>query len=131
MIRCHRLVAFTLWLSSPAVLLAQTPKTVEFNRDIRPILSDFCYTCHGPAKSTRKADLRLDTRDGAFSDLGGYRAIVPGKLHESKVWERISSTKASERMPPAKFGRKLDDKQIELMRRWIEEGAPWQEHWAF
>ena len=131
MIRYLLLFSCALWLLSPAALLAQPPKTVEFNRDIRPILSDYCYTCHGPAKSTRKADLRLDTKDGAFADLGGYKAVVPGNLKESKLWERITAQEASERMPPAKLGRKLNEQQIDLLRRWIEQGAAWQEHWAF
>jgi hypothetical protein len=127
----YLLFCCALWLLCPVALLAQPPKTVEFNRDIRPILSDYCYTCHGPAKSTRKADLRLDTKDGAFADLGGYKAVVPGSLKESKLWERITAKEASERMPPAKLGRKLNDRQIDLLRRWIEQGAAWQEHWAF
>src|SRR6516162_1660387 len=131
MIRYLLLFSCALWLLCPAALLAQPPKTVEFNRDIRPILSDYCYTCHGPAKSTRKADLRLDTKDGAFADLGGYKAVVPGNLKESKLWERITAQEASERMPPAKLGRKLNEQQIDLLRRWIEQGAAWQEHWAF
>src|SRR5437870_1896577 len=131
MIRYLRLLACAFWLLSPVALDAQPPKTVEFNRDIRPILSDYCYTCHGPAKSTRKAGLRLDLKDGAFADLGGYKAVVPGNLKESRLWERITAKEASERMPPTKFGRKLSDQQIDLLRRWIEQGATWQEHWAF
>src|SRR5688572_30126439 len=130
-IHCQRLFACAVVLFSPLAAWAQTPKTIEFNRDIRPILSDYCYTCHGPAKSTRKAELRLDTKDGAFADLGGYHAVVPNKLAESKIWERVNARDPSERMPPAKFGRKLSAQQIDLLRRWIEQGAPWQEHWAF
>jgi hypothetical protein len=107
------------------------PAKVEFNRDIRPILSDTCYTCHGPAKSTRKARLRLDTRDGLFSDLGEARVVVPGKLHESELWRRITAANPNKRMPPVSSGRKLSPRQVELLRRWIEQGAPWQDHWAF
>ena len=121
----HQLLACAVCLLCPVALLAQPAKTIEFNRDIRPILSEYCYTCHGPAKSTRKADVRLDTKDGA------YTVVVPGKLKESHLWQRITSTDVTERMPPAKFGRKLSDQQIDLLRRWIEQGAPWQEHWAF
>jgi len=109
----------------PTISVAQTPKTIEFNRDVRPILSDNCYNCHGPAKSTRKADLRVDTKDGAMT------VVVPGKPKDSLLYQRITSVDVHERMPPFKTGKKLTDKQIDLIRRWIEQGAPWQEHWAF
>jgi hypothetical protein len=114
---------------------AQEPRSgsppVEFNRDIRPILSDTCYTCHGPAKSARKGGLRLDTESGAFADLGGYRAIVPGNLKESHLWQRVSSDDTKERMPPPRSGKQLSKHQVELLRRWIEQGAKWQNHWSF
>src|SRR5262245_42277323 len=82
-------------------------KQVRFNRDIRPILSDTCYTCHGPAKSARKGGLRLDTEAGAFADLGGYQAIVPGDPGQSELWKRVSAADPRRRMPPPKSGRKL------------------------
>ncbi len=107
------------------------PRTVEFNRDIRAILSDACYTCHGPAKSTRKADLRLDTEAGLFGDLGGYRAVVPGKAADSHLWQRVSSADPARRMPPPRSGRRLTPRQLDLLRRWIEQGAKWQNHWSF
>src|SRR6059036_133142 len=122
--RHSRIIACTILFLSPLALSAQ-PKTVEFNRDIRPILSDNCYTCHGPAKSTRKVDLRLDTKDGAMT------VITAGKLNDSLLWQRITSTDVFEHMPPPKTGKKLSDPQIALVKRWIEQGAPWQEHWAF
>jgi hypothetical protein len=100
---------------------------LDFKRDIRPILSDACFLCHGPDEKNRKGDLRLDTRDGAF----GSHAVVPGKLQESELFRRITSDQPKKRMPPAKSGRKLNDKQIELLKRWIEQGAQWTEHWAF
>jgi len=109
----------------PAVLVAQPTKPVEFNRDIRPILSDNCFNCHGPAKTARKADLRLDTKEGALT------VIAPGKLKESLLYQRITSIDPHERMPPEKTGKKLSAVQIDLVKRWIEQGAPWQEHWAF
>jgi hypothetical protein len=118
-------------LLSPAALRADEPRPIEFNRDIRPILSDTCYTCHGPAKSTRKAGLRLDTEVGLFADLGDGRVVTPGKLDHSELWRRISAGEPSKRMPPPKSGRKLSARQIELIRRWIEQGAKWQNHWAF
>ncbi len=125
MIRMHPLLAGAFLLLGPAVLAAQPPKTIEFNRDIRPILSDNCFTCHGPAKSARKGDLRIDTREGALT------VIAPGKLKESLLWQRITSIDAHERMPPSKTGKKLSSMQIDLVKRWIEQGAPWQDHWAF
>src|SRR5437870_3546513 len=88
-------------------------RKVVFNRDIRPILADTCYLCHGPAKTTRKADLRLDTEAGAFADLGGYQAIVPGKLQESHLWLRITAKEEAKRMPPVKSGRQLTPPQID------------------
>lgn len=111
---------------------ATTNKTaIDFDRDIRPILSNACYNCHGPDDRNRKADLRLDTRAGAFADLGGYRAIVPGQPEKSEVYKRITSTEPAERMPPPKAHRQLKAREIERLRDWIAQGAPWQEHWAF
>jgi hypothetical protein len=115
-------------LLSPAALFAdeaRTSGTVEFNRDIRPILSDTCYTCHGPAKATRKAGLRLDTEAG----LSGV--VAPGKPQDSELWHRVSAAQPSKRMPPQKSGRKLTARQVELLRRWIEQGGKWQNHWSF
>jgi hypothetical protein len=106
------------------------PQVVEFNRDIRPILSDNCYACHGPDKARRKADLRLDTEEGAFADLGDHRALVPGDPGKSELLRRISSDDEQESMPPKKAGRPLTERQIALVRRWIEQGAKWQKHWS-
>jgi hypothetical protein len=106
------------------------PNEVEFNRDIRPILSDHCFPCHGPDRARRKADLRLDTEAGALADLGGERAVVPGEPDQSELLHRITANDNSKRMPPAKFGRRLTDRQVHLLRRWIEQGAHWQPHWS-
>jgi len=110
---------------SPATRVA-----VEFNRDIRPILSDNCYQCHGPDPAQRKADLRLDLEAGARADLGGRRAIVAGDLAHSELYQRLISDQEDERMPPAKTGKHLSPRQIDLVRRWIEQGAKWQQHWS-
>jgi hypothetical protein len=107
------------------------PAAVEFNRDIRPILADRCFQCHGPDKAKRKADLRLDTKEGAFADLGGYRALIPGNPGKSELYQRITAQEKEDRMPPVRSGRKLTKRQIDLIRRWIEQGARWQKHWAF
>src|SRR5882724_1652965 len=119
---------------APAAIRAEPPlpEVVEFNRDIRPILSDNCFACHGPDKNQRKADLRLDTEEGAFADRGGYRPIVAGKADQSELYLRITAPEGGEkkRMPPAKFGKKLTEHQIALVKRWIEQGAKWQKHWS-
>jgi hypothetical protein len=106
------------------------PAVVEFNRDIRPILSDNCFACHGPDQNQRKADLRLDREDGALADRGGTHPIVPGKPEESELYRRITAKDKKDRMPRAKFGKQLNQRQIELIRRWIEQGGKYQKHWS-
>jgi len=108
------------------------PHSVNFAREIRPILSDNCFTCHGPDDQKRKASLRLDTREGAFGKLkGGSLAIVPGKPDESELIFRIESDDPDLRMPPQKSGKQLTAGQIAVLRRWIEQGATSSTHWAF
>ena len=107
------------------------PDRIEFNRDIRPILSDKCLSCHGPDESQRKADLRLDVPEGALADLGGYFAVVPGEIAKSEVWRRITAADETERMPPAESGKNLTPTDRELLRQWIEQGAEYQQHWSF
>lgn len=110
---------------------AEDERSIDFATEIRPILSDTCVRCHGPDASQRAADLRLDTAEGALADLGGYAAIVPGKPEESELYLRIAEEVADFRMPPADSGKSLSAEQIELIRQWIAQGAPWEEHWAF
>jgi len=104
---------------------------VSFNRDIRPILSDACFACHGFDAKTREADLRLDVPEGAFADLGGYQAIVPRDLAASEVWTRLLSEDQDEVMPPPDFHKSLSDAEKALIKRWIEQGAEYQDHWSF
>ncbi len=105
---------------------------IDFDKQVRPILSENCFQCHGPDESQRKAKLRLDSRKGAFGELrGGGFAIVPGKPSASKVIERITADDPSERMPPARTNKTLSKQQIDLLRTWIEQGAPYADHWAF
>ena len=114
-----------------AAAMAQTA-AVEFNRDIRPILSDKCYTCHGPDESKRKSKLRLDTEAGAKSDLGGHFAIAPGNASNSELIRRVTSTDLARRMPPSYAGAaRLTDREIDLLTRWVAQGAKWQKHWSF
>ncbi|MGV3531210.1 MAG: DUF1549 domain-containing protein, partial [Chthoniobacteraceae bacterium] len=104
---------------------------VDFNRDIRPVLSDHCFKCHGFDPKTREAGRRLDTREGALADSDGLRAIVPGNLKESDVHWRIHSKDADDVMPPAKGGKPLTPHQIALLDKWIEQGAEYADHWGF
>lgn len=107
------------------------PERIEFNRDIRPILSNACFKCHGPDASKRKAELRLDQRDAALSKGNKQPVFVPGKPLESEAFLRMTSTDSSERMPPTDSGRTLTKSEIALIRKWIEQGAEWQQHWSF
>jgi Protein of unknown function (DUF1553)/Protein of unknown function (DUF1549)/Concanavalin A-like lectin/glucanases superfamily/Planctomycete cytochrome C len=119
--------------SGSALTSDSASTTIQFNRDIRPILSERCYSCHGPDKATRKTKMRFDTEEGAFTPLaGGGFAIVRGDPSKSAMLQRITSDNQAVRMPPAYMGyAKLPEHEIKLIRRWIEEGAPWQKHWSF
>jgi len=108
----------------------QKQVAIDFNEQIRPILSNACYACHGPDANTREADLRLDSRAEAFADRGGYHAIVPGKPGESEIITRLKSDDEYLKMPPPDAHQQVTDEQIELIERWIESGAEWQEHWS-
>jgi Protein of unknown function (DUF1553)/Protein of unknown function (DUF1549)/Concanavalin A-like lectin/glucanases superfamily/Planctomycete cytochrome C len=106
---------------------------VEFNRDIRPILSDKCFTCHGPDAATRKTKLRFDIESGAAIELRqGKHAVVAGNPDQSEMYRRVTSGDKALRMPPAYLGRdKLSDHEIELIRTWIEQGGKWEPFWSF
>ena len=106
-------------------------KPVDFNREIRPILSDVCFTCHGPEEKSRQGNLRLDSKESVFAERKGYRVIVPGSSATSRLYQKISSKDDAYRMPPVWSGKSLTPKQIELLRQWIDQGAKWQSHWAF
>ena len=116
---------------SVVALAAEGPTPVEYNRDIRPILSDKCFRCHGPDAAHREADLRLDRRDDAVASREGAKAIVPGDSAASELFRRISTADADQRMPPADSGSVLSAQEIELLRRWIDAGAEYQPHWSF
>ncbi|HUG90537.1 MAG TPA: c-type cytochrome domain-containing protein, partial [Planctomycetaceae bacterium] len=103
----------------------------EFNRDIRPLLSDRCFQCHGPDGAQRQADLRLDVEESVRAGRDGVRAVVPGRPQDSEVIRRVAAPDESERMPPPEAGRALHPREIDLLRRWIAAGAPWQQHWSF
>src|SRR5262245_32911632 len=102
------------------------PAAVDFNRQIRPILSEHCFACHGPDEKSRKAKLRLDTKEGTFAKLRGEGfVIVPGKLQESELIARITSQDEREVMPPPRFNKNLTPQQIGLIKEWVEQGAKW------
>ncbi|HCS53146.1 MAG TPA: hypothetical protein DIW81_16385, partial [Planctomycetaceae bacterium] len=105
---------------------------VDFQKDILPIISNHCFTCHGPDSATRESGLRLDQRDAAtVAGDSGARAIVPGDISASEIIRRVTSQDPDVRMPPADGPKALDQKQIELLKAWIKNGAEYQSHWAF
>ena len=130
MLVCFCLVVFGIPLAS-AEHHETEQATINYNLDIRPILADNCYACHGPDAKSRQANLRIDTKVGAFSEPSGYPVIVPGKPEESELHLRITSNDDNYRMPPAGFNKTLTPEQIEAVTQWIREGAKWEEHWAF
>ncbi len=125
-----------LFGAATAANLAAAPKGpatkgVDFSREVRPILSDKCFACHGPDEGPRQADLRLDTKEGASADRGGSQVIVPGDAAASRLYQRISHKQEIARMPPPSADRQLTQAEVETIRRWIDEGAEWETHWAF
>ncbi len=116
-----------------AVALSISPLSaaVDFNTEIRPLLSDNCFQCHGPDDKHRMAAVRLDTKEGAFATTKRGALIVPGDPAASLLFQRISHAEAGRRMPPSSSARTLNAKQIDTVRRWISEGAKWEGHWAF
>ena len=142
MVRCELVTAAvrTCWM---AVLLlglvlvgslGSSPleaQQVDFNRHIKPILSDTCYKCHGPDAGQRKADLRLDLKEVALAPGRDPVVIVPGAVNRSELWRRINADDPDVRMPPESADLELSDAERELIGRWIRQGADWQEHWSF
>jgi hypothetical protein len=111
---------------------ASAADRVDFSRDVRPIFSDRCFTCHGPDEATRKVGLRLDTEAGARQARGAHIPIVPGDPGASEVMKRVAPDRPAMRMPPPYSDRKpLTEKEIATLRTWIEQGARWQSHWSF
>lgn len=107
---------------------------IDFNRDIKPILSNQCFFCHGPDKAERQGGIdgfRVDTREGALADLGGHVAIAPGDVDASTLLDRVTSTDDGDRMPPPGSGRPLAESEIDLLRRWIASGANYAQHWSY
>ena len=124
-------VALPLWSGTTRADAPAPGDEVAFNRDIRPILSDNCFHCHGPDSEKRKADLRLDTEEGAKSLVNGQFPIHPTDPSKGTFLERILSRDPDEQMPPPHSGRHLTESQIKTLRKWLQQGAPWQRHWSF
>src|SRR5436190_550247 len=135
---CHRFdvvwagfFAATAFAAAPVPANTGTNSSILFNRDIRPILTDNCFSCHGFDPNKRKADLRLDTPEGATALHKDHQAVKPKDLGASELWRRVNATEPKVRMPPPASGKSLKPEQIALLRRWIETGATYQKHWAF
>ncbi len=126
-----RRILFLFLLVGTAIPVRAADDTISFQRDVRPILSDKCFSCHGPDANTREADLRLDTPEGALADLGGYAAIVPGDLEKSEFVYRITTEDDSDLMPPRKFHKPLTYAEIEILKKWIAAGAEYETHWSY
>lgn len=126
-----RRLILLLACASAGSVRAQAPDPVDFNRDIRPILSDTCYPCHGPDKAKRKASLRLDVAQEGFVGRAGQPILTPGAPERSLLFQRITTAESQERMPPARAERQLTPAQVSLIRRWIEQGAKVEKHWSF
>ncbi len=110
---------------------ARSQEHPQYNRDVRPILSDKCFRCHGPDEAARQGDLRLDERDDATADRGEFRVIAPSSANSSELIRRITSSDVDERMPPPDSSEALSSGEIEILRKWIEQGAKYEEHWSF
>jgi hypothetical protein len=123
--------AVMLLFNLPSISLRADEGAIEFNRDIRPILSAACFRCHGFDEKARQGDLRLDIAAGALGTADKPGIIVPGKPDESEMWKRIISSDADAVMPPPDANRQLSEADRNLLRKWIEQGAKYQQHWAF
>src|SRR5260221_7509371 len=114
----------------------QAADLVDFNRDVRPVLSENCFKCHGPDAKERKGGkkgvgLRLDTPDGALAESGGHSAIVPRHPEKSELIRRITTDDPDDKMPPPNSGKKLTTQEIETLKKWIEQGAQYAKHWSY
>ncbi|MDA1211432.1 MAG: PSD1 and planctomycete cytochrome C domain-containing protein [Planctomycetota bacterium] len=120
-----------LVVTTTLVATEEIPAEIEFNRDIRPLLSDHCFACHGPDKNKREADLRLDTEVGILGGDESSGIVKPGEPEASELWNRVSTDDFLLKMPPTDFGKDLSPRDLKLLKRWIEQGAKWEGHWSF
>src|SRR5262245_50240197 len=127
---------FVVWsgLFAQSLLAQQAPPStppVDFQRVVRPILSENCFHCHGPDANTRMAELRLDTREGVFTKRENGTPVTPGNPEASLVFQRITHQDPALRMPPEGSHKVLTDAQRDILKRWIVQGASWKQHWSF
>ena len=126
------LLSAQLAIAACQIHAAQPTDEVQYNRDVRPILSEKCFACHGFDKAKREAGLRLDTREGALAEAdSGEVAVKPGSIEESELIRRILSSDEDELMPPPHSGKVVTDEQKAILKKWIEQGAEYAPHWAF
>ncbi len=132
-IRPIRLLVPAWLLVAGAALGAEPdrPGRVDFNRDVRPILSENCFFCHGPDRAHREADLRLDQKEGLLATLDDVKVVAPGDPASSELFRRITTDDPDERMPSKDSGKALTPKQVATLKAWIEQGAEYQGHWSF
>jgi len=125
--RCTRIFFAVLWFCLLAAPVAADPPQhdLRFGRDVRPLLSKYCFECHGPDASSREAELRLDRKSGLFQKEGGVAILVPGDPQGSEIYRLISTDDQDLRMPPIDSGKSLTGEQIELIAAWIRQGADW------
>ena len=115
----------------PPVSLTMADDHVDFGRDIRPMLAEKCFSCHGLDEENRETDLRMDTKDGLYVELdSGEFAVVPGDSLNSAIYARLVTDDEDERMPPIDAKKDVSADEIDLIKRWIDQGAPWQQHWS-
>ncbi|MYC76111.1 DUF1553 domain-containing protein [Candidatus Poribacteria bacterium] len=127
-----RCVSFVLLLLGLTIVLQPIyAEKLQFDRDVLPILSDKCFACHGPDPAVRQANLRLDTKEGAFSAPSGYPIIVPGEPENSELVLRITHENIDQRMPPQISNRQPTQEDIDTLIQWIAEGAEWEDHWVY
>ncbi len=126
-----RAVSLGLCLSGLCGATAFAAEPIQFNREIRPILSDTCFMCHGPDQAKREAELRLDTEAGLVGTADAAGVVTPKALDKSKLWARINSTDPDLVMPPPSTGKTLSAREKALIQQWIEQGAPYQNHWSY
>ena len=126
------LMTLVIIFDTPILTFGDEPTKVDFNRQVRPILAEKCFACHGPDAEARKAELRLDLRDTALTPAeSGKAAIVPGKPDESPLIRKISNRQSARVMPPRKTGKTVSDTEIAILRDWIAQGAEYETHWSF
>ena len=125
------LLLFLPIVASSAATVSESLPNIDFQRNVRPILADNCFKCHGPDKDSRMAGLRFDTEEGAFAKRPNGTLIVPENLNASLLYKRVTHENETMRMPPVYSHKTLTKEQIDILRKWIEQGASWDQHWSF